>query len=56
MASIRALAETIGAATKSDPAAVPRFAVQLDREAVRLARVISDLLDLSRLLWSVYCG
>ena len=49
VASIRALAETIGAATKNDPTAVPRFAVQLDREAIRLARVISDLLDLSRL-------
>jgi two-component system phosphate regulon sensor histidine kinase PhoR len=49
VASIRALAETISSASEEDPLAVPRFAVQLDREAIRLARIISDLLDLSRL-------
>jgi two-component system, OmpR family, phosphate regulon sensor histidine kinase PhoR len=49
VASIRALAETIASATEEDHAAVPRFAAQLDREAIRLARVLSDLLDLSRL-------
>jgi two-component system, OmpR family, sensor histidine kinase SenX3 len=28
---------------------VPRFAAQLEREALRLSRIVSDLLDLSRL-------
>lgn len=48
-ASIRALAETIGAGVRNDPSAVPRFAAQLEVEAVRLSRIVSDLLDLSRL-------
>jgi two-component system phosphate regulon sensor histidine kinase PhoR len=48
-AAIQALAETIAGAASEDPKAVARFAEQLRREAGRLARVISDLLDLSRL-------
>jgi signal transduction histidine kinase len=48
-ASIRALAETLVEAAESDHAAVPRFAMQLELEAIRLSRVVSDLLDLSRL-------
>jgi len=48
-ASIRATAETIRTAALDDPDVVPRFAAQLEREAVRLSRIISDLLDLSRL-------
>ena len=48
-ASIQAAAETIGTAAVEDPAVVPRFAAQLEREAVRLSRIVSDLLDLSRL-------
>jgi len=48
-ASIQAAAETIGTAARDDPAVVPRFAAQLEREAVRLSRIVSDLLDLSRL-------
>jgi len=48
-ASVRALAETINSAALDDPTAVPRFAAQLEREALRLSRIISDLLDLSRL-------
>ena len=48
-ASIRALAETMVEAAESDPGAVPRFAMQLELEAIRLSRVVSDLLDLSRL-------
>jgi len=48
-ASIRALAETLVEAAESDLVAVPRFAMQLELEAVRLSRVVSDLLDLSRL-------
>jgi two-component system phosphate regulon sensor histidine kinase PhoR len=48
-AAIRALAETISAALSDDPRSVPRFARQLEREAERLSRVVSDLLDLSRL-------
>jgi two-component system, OmpR family, phosphate regulon sensor histidine kinase PhoR len=49
VASIRALAETLGSAATVDPAAVHRFTERLEREAERLSRVISDLLDLSRL-------
>jgi signal transduction histidine kinase len=49
VASIRALAETLAAAASSDPGEVPRFAAQLEREAIRLSRIVSDLLDLSRL-------
>jgi signal transduction histidine kinase len=49
VASIRAVAETISTASSEDPAVVPRFAAQLEREAVRLSRIVSDLLDLSRL-------
>lgn len=49
VASIQALAETLVAAASSDPDEVPRFAEQLEREAVRLSRIVSDLLDLSRL-------
>ncbi len=48
-ASIRATAETIRTAADDDPSVIPRFAEQLDREAVRLSRIVSDLLDLSRL-------
>ena len=48
-ASIQAAAETLRRAAEDDPAAVPRFAQQLEREAVRLSRIVSDLLDLSRL-------
>lgn len=49
VASIQALAETLVAAASNDPAEVPRFASQLEREAIRLSRIVSDLLDLSRL-------
>jgi len=48
-ASIRALAETIVSAAADDPEAIARFAAQMEHEAVRLSRIISDLLDLSRL-------
>lgn len=48
-ASILAAAETMRVAAKEDPVAVPRFALQLEREAVRLSRIVADLLDLSRL-------
>jgi signal transduction histidine kinase len=48
-ATIQAVAETLGQAAADDPAAVPRFASQLEREAVRLSRIVADLLDLSRL-------
>jgi two-component system sensor histidine kinase SenX3 len=48
-ASLRALAETIRDAAAEDPQAIRRFAEQLEKEAVRLSRIISDLLDLSRL-------
>jgi signal transduction histidine kinase/HAMP domain-containing protein len=48
-ASVQALAETIRAAAADDPGEVPRFARRLEREAERLSRIVSDLLDLSRL-------
>jgi two-component system, OmpR family, phosphate regulon sensor histidine kinase PhoR len=48
-ASIQALAETIVSASGDDPRAVKRFAGQLEQEAARMARMVSDLLDLSRL-------
>jgi signal transduction histidine kinase len=48
-ASIQAAAETIRTASLDDPDVIPRFAAQLEREAVRLSRIVSDLLDLSRL-------
>ncbi|MFB3739795.1 MAG: sensor histidine kinase [Candidatus Velamenicoccus archaeovorus] len=49
VASIRAAAETIRTSAHEDPSVVTRFAQQLEREAVRLSRIVSDLLDLSRL-------
>jgi signal transduction histidine kinase len=49
VASIQAAAETLITVWQDDPDAVPRFAQQLDREAVRLSRIVADLLDLSRL-------
>jgi signal transduction histidine kinase len=48
-ATIRAAAETLVQASADDPDAVPRFAAQLEREAMRLGRIVADLLDLSRL-------
>jgi signal transduction histidine kinase len=48
-ASIQAAAETIRSASTDDPAAVRRFAAQLERDAFRLSRIVADLLDLSRL-------
>jgi two-component system sensor histidine kinase SenX3 len=48
-ASIQAAAETLRHAASDDPAAVPRFVEQLEREALRLSRIVADLLDLSRL-------
>ncbi len=48
-ASIQAAAETVERAVRDDPDAATRFAGQLRRDAVRLSRIVSDLLDLSRL-------
>ena len=48
-ASIQAAAETIRTAAGENPSVIPRFASQLEREAARLSRIVSDLLDLSRL-------
>ena len=48
-ASIQAAAETLRQVVLDDPEAAPRFAVQLEREAIRLSRIVADLLDLSRL-------
>jgi signal transduction histidine kinase len=49
VASIRAAAETLRAVASEDPGAVAGFAERIEREAVRLSRIVSDLLDLSRL-------
>lgn len=49
VASIRAAAETLHDAASDDPRAVRRFAEQLEHEAIRLQRIVADLLDLSRL-------
>jgi signal transduction histidine kinase len=49
VASILAAAETIRTAAADDPAAVIGFAERLERDAVRLSRIVTDLLDLSRL-------
>jgi two-component system phosphate regulon sensor histidine kinase PhoR len=48
-AAIRAGAETVQRAVEEDPAAAVRFAERLHRDAERLSRIVSDLLDLSRL-------
>lgn len=48
-ASIQAAAETLRQVALDDPEAVPRFAAQLEGEAIRLSRIVADLLDLSRL-------
>jgi signal transduction histidine kinase len=48
-ASIQAAAETIRTAALEDISVIPRFAAQLERESGRLSRIVSDLLDLSRL-------
>jgi two-component system, OmpR family, sensor histidine kinase SenX3 len=48
-ATIQATAETLRSVAEHDPGAVPRFAAQLEREALRMSRLVSDLLDLSRL-------
>jgi signal transduction histidine kinase len=49
VASIRAAAETLRDGAIEDPPAAHRFTAQLEREAMRLSRIVSDLLDLSRL-------
>ncbi|MDH4112878.1 MAG: ATP-binding protein [Actinomycetota bacterium] len=49
VASIQATAETLRGAIEDGSGAAPRFAVQLEHEALRLSRIMSDLLDLSRL-------
>lgn len=48
-ASIQALAETLRGAIRDDPEVAPRFADQLQAEAARLSRIVTELLDLSRL-------
>jgi signal transduction histidine kinase len=49
VAGLQALAEAVREATRDDPQAAARFSTQLVGEADRLGRLISDLLDLSRL-------
>jgi signal transduction histidine kinase len=49
VAGLQALAEAVRQAVQDDPQAADRFSKQLVKEAVRLGRLIGDLLDLSRL-------
>ena len=49
VASLQTLAEAVQQAADDDPQAVGRFSQKLIAEATRLGRLISDLLDLSRL-------
>ncbi len=49
VASIRAAAETLADGAIDDPPSAHRFTDQLEREAMRLSRIVADLLDLSRL-------
>src|SRR5206468_1059109 len=49
VASIRATSETLRSGAIDDPPAARRFTEQLERDALRLSRIVSDLLDLSRL-------
>ena len=49
VASIQALAEAVNGAVHDDPAAVERFSARMMEEADRLGKLVSDLLDLSRL-------
>ena len=49
VASIRAAAETLRDGAIDDPPAAKLFTEQLEKDALRLSRVVSDLLDLSRL-------
>ncbi len=49
VASIRAAAETLRDGAIDDPPAAHRFTEQLEKDAMRLSRIVSDLLDLSRL-------
>jgi two-component system, OmpR family, phosphate regulon sensor histidine kinase PhoR len=49
VAAIQVAAETLERALDDDPEAAPRFAGQIRQESARLSRIVSDLLDLSRL-------
>ena len=49
VAGLQALAEAVRQVVQDDPEAAERFSKQLVKEAVRLGRLIGDLLDLSRL-------
>ena len=49
VASILALSEVLRTAVRDDPGAVPRFVDRLEGEAERLASLVTDLLELSRL-------
>lgn len=49
VASLQTLAEAVHQAAGNDPQAVQHFSLKMTAEATRLGRLISDLLDLSRL-------
>jgi PAS domain S-box-containing protein len=48
-ATIQATAETARDAAREDPEGLQRFLEQLEKESLRLSRIVSDMLDLSRL-------
>jgi signal transduction histidine kinase len=48
VSSILASTEALGLALSRDPASAERFATQVERSARQLAKLVSDLLDLSR--------
>ena len=48
VASISSAAETLRGALATDPAAAAEFAAIIERNAARMARLVDDLLDLSR--------
>jgi signal transduction histidine kinase len=47
--TVQATVDTLRRIARDDPASVPRFTDQLERETARLSRIVADLLDLSRL-------
>ncbi|MBT8250086.1 MAG: HAMP domain-containing protein [Acidimicrobiia bacterium] len=49
IASIRSSAETLQRAVGRDPEAAAKFAGHIETQATRLARIVEDLLDLSRM-------
>ncbi len=49
LADIKALAEALGDRVVTDPEEVASFATQIDRQTVRLARMVDDLFEMARI-------